>query len=48
MMNIDKSVDSFLRRHPRIFLLLVVLLTAIAGAVLLGGLRDVGLVYKAF
>jgi hypothetical protein len=47
-MNIDKSVDSFLRRHPRVFLLLVILLAIFAGAVLMGGLQDVGLVYKAF
>ena len=47
-MNIEQRFDAYLRRHPRIFLILVILLTVVAGMVLLGGLRDVGLVYKAF
>ena len=47
-MDFPNAVDTFLRRHPRIFLILVILLTAMAGIVMLGGLRDVGLVYKAF
>jgi hypothetical protein len=47
-MNLSEKLDACLRKHPRIFLMLVIILTAFAGMVLLGGLRDVGLIYKAF
>lgn len=47
-MNLDTRLDNYLRRHPRLFLLIVIALTVLAGIVLLGTEHDVGLVYKAF
>jgi uncharacterized protein HemY len=44
----DQRLDSFFRRHPRLFLAVVVLLTVVAAILLLGQVGDVGLVYKAF
>jgi len=47
-MNLTQRLDEYLQRHPRIFLLVIVVLAVTAVIVLLGGFRDVGLVYKAF
>jgi hypothetical protein len=47
-MDFDKALDSYLRRHPWLFLLIVLVLTALASIVMFGATSDVGLVYKAF
>jgi hypothetical protein len=47
-MNLSQRLDEYLQRHSRIFLLVVIILAITAVIVLLGGFRDVGLVYKAF
>ncbi len=47
-MNSESAIDKFFRHHPRLHVAVVLLLSAIAIIVLLGGYRSVGLVYKAF
>jgi hypothetical protein len=45
---LTQTLDAFFRRHPRLFVIVVILLTALAAIVLLGKASDVVLVYKAF
>lgn len=47
-MDFRTKLDSFLRAHPLVFAAIVLLLTVLAFAVMLGQVNQSGLVYKAF
>jgi hypothetical protein len=47
-MTISQRLDEFLRLHPKLFLLGIGILFIAVSIVLLGGLEDVQVVYKAF